>query len=188
MPPADRRAADPGDYRDRSLLPRLGPALPAGRIIFDTNVFIRALVGRGSTLPRAIVDALTEAFVAAPARAELSWLVGRLNPNHPGTARVIAAIEGAIERIDPAKVLVPTDADWLAAGALAGEAARAIAGGARSIATATDRQELISDALTAVMARAGRFTIITEDADFDVLARLTPGLSVLFYDRVARQA
>jgi hypothetical protein len=34
-----------------------------------------------------------------------------------------------------------------------------------------------------VLARAAGFTVVTADADFDVLARLVPGLDVLFYDR-----
>jgi hypothetical protein len=74
--------------------------------------------------------------------------------------------------IRPAKVLVPTDADSLAAGTLAGRAAHAIAGGAKTITTANDRQELIGDAIAAILARSAGFTVITEDADFDILARL----------------
>ena len=109
---------------------------------------------------------------------------GRLNPDHPGTPRVLAAYHALLSWIDPAKVLIPADADWLAAGALAGRAARAMAGGGRSVTTAFDRTELISDALTAVLARAAGFTVVTADADFDVLARLVPGLDVLFYDRI----
>ena len=81
------------------------------------------------------------------------------------------------------KVLIPTDADWLAAGELAGRAARMVAGGGGRIATAFDRVELISDALTAILAREAGFTVVTEDRDFDVLAQLVPGLQVLFYDR-----
>ena len=46
-----------------------------------------------------------------------------------------------------------------------------------------NRRELIGDAITAVVARAAGLTVITEDADFDILARLAPGLSVLFGDR-----
>jgi len=183
MPPRRRGPADGSGYRDRTLLPRLGATMPSGPVLFDTNVFINALIGRGLRLPRTLAESLSDAFVAAPTRAELSWLVGRLDPNHPGTAHVVAAIDAAISRIDPAKVLVPLDADWLAAGTLAGRAARAIGGGAKAIATAGYRQELIADAITAILARAASLTIITEDADFDVLARLTPGLSVLFYDR-----
>ncbi len=64
-----------------------------------------------------------------------------------------------------------------------GHAARIIAGGGGKIATAFDRVELISDALTATLAGQAGFTIVTEDADFDVLAQLVGGLHVLFYDR-----
>jgi CRISPR/Cas system Type II protein with McrA/HNH and RuvC-like nuclease domain len=66
---------------------------------------------------------------------------------------------------------------------LAGRMARALAGGGSRIATAFDRVELISDALTATLARAGGFTVLTEDAHFATLAQLAPGLTVLFYDR-----
>jgi predicted nucleic acid-binding protein len=183
MPPRGRGLGEVSGYRDRSLLPRLGATMPSGPVLLDTNVFINAVTGRRLVPPRALVGSISDAFVAAPTRAELSWLIGRLDPNHPGTARVVATIDVAISRIDPAKVLVPLDADWLAAGTLAGRAARAIAGGAKAIATAADRQELIADAITAILARAASLTVITEDADFDVLARLLPGLSVLFYDR-----
>ena len=157
-------------------------------MLLDTYVFISALTQRNPPLPRVLLASLTDACVAAPTRAELSWLVGRLEPGHSGTARVVAAIEGAISHIDPAKVLVPTDADWLAAGTLAGRAARAIAGGAKTITTAADRQELIGDAITAILARSAGYTVITEDADFDIVARMAPGLSVLFYDRVPTPA
>jgi len=58
-----------------------------------------------------------------------------------------------------------------------------VAGGGSRIATAFDRVELISDALTAILAQASGFTLVTEDRDFEVLARLLPGLHVLFYDR-----
>jgi predicted nucleic acid-binding protein len=183
MPPRRHASPERIGYRDRALLPRLGAMLPSGPVLLDTNVFINALTRCEPPLPRMLLASLTDAFVAAPTRAELSWLIGRLDPDHPGTTRVVAAIEGALSHIDPAKVLVPTDADWLAAGTLAGRAARAIAGGAKTIISAAGRQELIGDAITAILARAAGFTVITEDADFDILARLTPGLSVMFYDR-----
>jgi predicted nucleic acid-binding protein len=164
-------------------LPKLGDAVPRGSVLLDTNVFINALSGRGPPVLRALLEAVPRAFVAAPARAELAWLRGRLDPEHPGTQRVLATYEALLLRIDPAKVLVPTDANWLVAGELAGRAARALAGGGGRIGTAFDRVELISDALTAVLAAEAGFTVVTEDADFDVLAQLIPGLHVLFYDR-----
>jgi predicted nucleic acid-binding protein len=152
-------------------------------VLLDTNVFINALAGRGPPVLRALLEALPRVFVAAPTRAELAWVRGRLDPDHPGTAAILAVCEDLLSRIEPAKVLVPTDADWLAAGELAGHAARVIVAGGRKIATAFDRVELISDALTAILARNAGFTVVTEDADFDILRQLVPGVHVLFYDR-----
>jgi predicted nucleic acid-binding protein len=170
-------------WRDRSALQKLGDAIPHGPVLLDTNVFISALTGRGPPVLRALLEVVPRLFVAAPTRAELAWLRGRLDPAHPGTSRVLATYRALLSRIDPAKVLVPDDNDWLAAGALAGHAARIMLGGGRKIATAFDRVELISDALIAIVAGKSGFTIVTEDADFDVLAQLVPGLQVLFYDR-----
>ena len=185
----------------RTALPKLGASAPTGPVVLDTNVFINALAGRGPPVLRDLLAALPRAFVAAPTRAELAWVQGRLDtahddggfservqgrldPAHPGTARVLAAYSGLLTRIDPAKVLVPDDADWLAAGELAGRAARAASGSGRAIATAFDRVELVSDALTAVLARDAGLTVVTEDADFSLMARLLPGLQVLLYDRL----
>jgi predicted nucleic acid-binding protein len=156
---------------------------PNGPVLLDTNVFINALAGRGPTVLRGLLEVLPRLFVAAPTRAELAWVRGRLSPDHPGTAKVLSVYKGVLSRIDPAKVLMPTDADWLAAGELAGRAARTIAGGGRKSATAFDRVELISDALIAILARSVRYTVVTEDTDFHVLSQLLPGLQVLFYDR-----
>ena len=164
-------------------MPKLGTVAPIRPVLLDTNVFINALVGRGPPVLRDLLLFLPRAFVGAPTRAELSWVQGRLDPGHPGTTRVLAAYAGLLSRIDPAKVMVPSDSDWLAAGALAGQAARAAAGGGRRIATAFDRVELISDALIAILAHGAGLTIITEDADFDLLMQALPGLQVLFYDR-----
>ncbi len=161
----------------------LGTTIPEGPVLVDTNVFINALSGRGPKVLRTFLQDLPRLFVAAPTRAELAWVRGRLDPDHPGTAKVVAAYETVVSRIDPAKVLVPTDADWLLGGELAGKAARVMAGGGRRVATAFDRVELISDALTAILAVKSGMTVVTEDQDFEVLAQLVPGLKVLFYDR-----
>ena len=169
--------------RDRAVLPKLGDVVPRSPVLLDTNVFINALAGRGPAVLRGLLEALPRLFVAAPTRAELAWVRGRLDPDHPGTGRVLATYADLLSRIDPAKVLVPDDADWLAAGELAGRTARSLAGGGGRIATAFDRVELIGDALTAILARKAGFTVVTEDADFDLLAQLAPGLCVLFYDR-----
>lgn len=152
-------------------------------MLLDTNVFINALAGRGPPVLRVLLEEARRLFVAAPSRAELAWVRGRLDPDHPGTARVLAEVEAALARVDPAKVLVPLDRDWLDAGELAGRAARLLAGGGRKVTTAFDRVELISDAITAVLARQAGLAVVTEDRDFEALARLMPGLQVLLYDR-----
>ena len=168
---------------DPAARPKLGQQAPTGPVVLDTNVFINGLAGRGPPVLRDLLDALPRLFVAAPARAELAWVRGRLDPAHRDTARVLASYETLLGLVQPAKVLVPDDVDWMAAGELAGLAARTIAGGGGGIATAFDRVELISDALTAILARDSGLTVITADADFDVLRHLLPGLDVLFYDR-----
>jgi len=165
----------------------LGATVPEGPLLLDTNVFINALAGRGPAVLRIMLQVLPRLFVAAPARAELAWVRGRLDPAHPGTTKILATYERLLSHIDPATVLVPSDAEWLAAGELAGRAARTIAGGGGRIATAFDRVELISDALTAIVAVRARVMVVTEDADFAVLKRLLPGLHVIFYQRERRR-
>jgi len=169
--------------RDRSSVQKLGAGMPEGPVVLDTNVFINALAGRGPAALRRLLEALPRLFVAAPTRAELAWVQGRLDPDHPGTDRVLTTYKEVLERIDPAKVLVPDDRDWLEAGELAGRAARAVAGGGRKITTAFDRVELVSDALTAIVAAHAGFTIITEDSDYELLSQFLPALRVVFYDR-----
>ena len=181
--PTPRRPATTA-YRDRASLPKLGAEIPPAPVVLDTNVIINALAGREPPVLNALLQNLDQQFIAAPTLAELTWPLGRLDPHHPGTARVLAVYRAMLTRIDPARVLVPTEANWRTAGEHAGHAARIIAGGGRSHLTAFDRVELVSDALTAILASAAGLVIITEDADFDILARLVPKLKVLFYDRV----
>ena len=164
----------------------LGPEVPRTPVVIDTNVFINALAGRGPVVLRDLLQAVPRLFVAAPTRAELAWVSGRLDPGHPGTGRVLALFAAQMARIDAAKILVPDDEDWVAAGRFAGAAARIMAGGGRRIGTAFDRVELISDALIAILALKARLTIVTADLDFEVLARIIPGLAVLFYDQAPR--
>lgn len=163
----------------------LGATAPHGPVVLDTNVFINALTGRGPRVLKLLLAEVRRFFVAAPARAELAWVRGRLDPTHPGTTRVLAEYDALLGLVNPANVLVPDDGDWLAAGELAGHAARVLAGGGRKIATAFDRVDLVSDALTAVLAHKTGLPVVTEDRDFKVLAQLTPGLQVLLYSRQA---
>jgi predicted nucleic acid-binding protein len=74
----------------------MGDAVPQGPVLLDTNVFINALTGRGPTVLRALLEAVPRLFVAAPARAELAWLRGRLDSEHPGTGHVLAVHEAQL--------------------------------------------------------------------------------------------
>ncbi|HEY1934440.1 MAG TPA: PIN domain-containing protein [Acetobacteraceae bacterium] len=170
-------------HRD-ARLPKLGQSHPDGPVLLDTNVFINALTGRGPTVLRQMLETLPRFFVSAPTRAELAWIKGRLDPAHPGTARVLAAAQAVQDRIDPAKVLVPDSAEWTLAGERAGRIARELAGGGRRTATAFDRVELIHDTLTAIVAARFGCVVITEDRDFAALLRHDRRLRVLFYDRI----
>lgn len=100
---------------------------------------------------------------------------GRLDPAHPDTCGVLGTYEDLLSRIDPGE----GRCRLLAAGELAGRAAREVVGGYR-IAAAFDRVELIRGSLTAILARC---VGLTEDTDFDVAAQLTSGREVLCYDQ-----
>jgi predicted nucleic acid-binding protein len=169
-------------YRSRYDLPRLGHAIVAGEVLLDTNVFINALARRDPPELTDLLADLPDAFVSGPTLAELNWPRGRLDPAHPNTTAVLLRLDQAISRIDPAKVLAPSPGQWARAGELAGRAARAVAGGSRSIRTAFDRIELINDAATAIVALDVGLTIVTQDGDFDLFLQLEPELRVVFYD------
>jgi predicted nucleic acid-binding protein len=169
-------------YRPRSDLPRLGKAVAEREVLLDTNVFIHALAGRGPSELRALMAILPDAYVSGPTLAELHWPKGRLDPVHANTARVLGQLDQVLARIDPVKVLAPSAAQWARAGELAGLAARAVAGGTRSIRTAFDRIELVNDAATAIVALDVGLTVVTQDGDFDLFLQLEPGLRVVFYD------
>lgn len=168
--------------RDRTALPRLGSAPPVGPVVLDSNVFINALAGRGPPELKALLAALPVAFVSGSTLAEMSWTRGRLDPDHADTAKVLAAYGELLGLIDPAKVLTASAPQWSRAGELAGRAARAVAGGGRSIRTAFDRIELINDALSAVVTLDLGGTLITQDGDYDIFQQIEPAFSVLFYD------
>jgi predicted nucleic acid-binding protein len=167
--------------RDPAALPTLGAASGAGPFVLDTNVFINALTKRGPLTLRAVLADLSESFVSAPTLAELRWMQGRLDQDHPATARILSAVAGALTQIDPAKVLVPTAEHWGRAGERAGAAVRTLAGPQRSFRAAADRQEMLNDALTAIVAAEAGLPVLTADRDFDVLQQLDPALKVLFY-------
>lgn len=159
----------------------MGTATISGPVLLDTNVFIAALAGRGPAPLAVLLSNLPHSFVSGATLAELSWTRGRLDPQHPETAKVIQKYNGALSRIDSNKILVPNADEWMRAGELAGTAARALAGGGKSIRTGLDRMELINGATTAVVAARAGVTVVTGDRHFDLFMQLDPTLKVVFY-------
>lgn len=159
----------------------LGTAAISGPVLLDTNVFIDALAGRGPTALAVMLSNLPQSFVSGAVIAELSWTRGRLDPNHPNTAKVLQKYNQALARVDPSKILVPDAGGWEKAGELAGAIARALSGGGKSIKTAFDRMELINDATTAVVAVRAGMTVVTSDRHFDLFMQVEQALEAVFY-------
>jgi len=151
-------------------------------LLLDTNVVLNALTGRGPAALKMLLDNLPQSFVSAPVFAELSWSLGRLDPAHPNTAKVVGLIEEVLKQIDPTKILTPTAGQWQKAGVCAGAVVRAIAGEIRTFKQPAQRHELLHDALTALVASDAGVCVVTQDRDFDLFAQLDPNLRVLFYD------
>lgn len=62
----------------------LGPIVPEGSVLLDTNVFVNALTGRGPLVLRQMLQVLPRFFVAAPIRAELACCAAGWTPCIPG--------------------------------------------------------------------------------------------------------
>lgn len=170
-------------YRDRADLPTLGNETLPGPLLLDTNVFFNALTGRGPPILQTLVTNLPLSFVSAPTIAELNWARGRLDPDHRQTAKVVAAIDRTLARIDPAKILTPTADQWRLAGERAGQAVRGVAGRTRSFKIASERHEMLNDALTAIVASEAAVGVVTQDADFDLFMQIDTALRVVFYGK-----
>ena len=168
-------------YRDSAMLPRLGATVPSLPLLFDTNVILNALTGRGPPELKTLLANLPQSFVSAPVLAELSWTRGRLDPAHPNTAKVVGLIDQVLRQIDATKILTPTATQWEIAGESAGLAVRAIAGEIRTFKRTAERHEMLHDALTALVASEAGVCVVTQDRDFDLFAQLDPNLHVLFY-------
>ncbi|WP_407527944.1 type II toxin-antitoxin system VapC family toxin [Methylobacterium oryzisoli] len=152
--------------------PAAGPAL-----LLDTSVYIDALQDR---LP-AVVEGLLisrEVNHSAIALAELAHPLGRLDPAHPETAAVSAAIRAAIQAIPPHRLSAPSGRVLAEAGIVTGILAR-LRGTAK-----TDRQPLLNDAVLYLHALDRGFCLLSRNiVDLDLVEQLVPGGRVLFYRR-----
>ncbi|MGY6569804.1 MAG: type II toxin-antitoxin system VapC family toxin [Salinarimonas sp.] len=149
--------------------------VPGERIMLDTCVFIDQLQGK---LPEAIEERVTaRTIMHSPAViGELSFLIGRLDPKHPGTGDAITAIRDLLAAVPEHRIFNLTPDDVARGNILAGCMARLLGHDRES------RRNVQSDAvLAAQAARLGCLLVTRNLGDFDHISQLEPRLRVAFY-------
>lgn len=146
-----------------------------GKLLYDTTVYLDILQDR---FPRTGDSTLgtTDAWHSPVTEAELTVLVGLLDPAHPNTRKTIDAIVVLVNQRAVHRTIVPDAIVWREAGILSGILAR-LQGYDNS-----QRRRLMNDALLHVSARRHGCTVLTRNVgDFDFLQQLDPAGRVLFY-------
>lgn len=142
----------------------------------DTCVYIDVLQGK---IPRVVEDLLIARISnhSAICLAELTHLVGRLDPDHPGTAAIVRELRGVIEHDIPGhRLTAPSTRVLGEAGMLAGLTMR-LSGRSKD-------QALLNDAILYLHAQERGCIVLTRNvADFDLFQQLMPSGSVLFYNQ-----
>jgi predicted nucleic acid-binding protein len=147
-------------------------------ILLDSTVYIDILQGKA---PGEIDDLLRyrSVFHSAVCLAELTHLVGRLDPSDPRTRKVRSTIAGVVEHDIPRhRMFEPDTRTWGEAAMLAGKVLRLAQ-------FATGRgleRKLLNDSLIYLQARKIGAAVLTRNRrDFDFLNQLAPSGSVIFY-------
>jgi len=144
-------------------------------ILLDTTVYIDVLQGR---LPEAVAGLLRVRQInhSSVAVAELSHLLGRLDPAHPQTGKVCETVEDTIANIPLHRLHAPSIEAMAEAGILTGVYAR-VQGLQRQ-----DKQPLLNDAQLFLQALVQGCHLLTRNiSDMDCLQQLQPAGRVLFY-------
>lgn len=150
--------------------PIAGPPL-----LLDTTVYIDALQGR---LPAEVGELLRVRPIlhSAIALAEITHVLGRLDPSHAQTSATRKAIQGAISGIPAHRLQAPSAAVLGEAGILAGLFAR-LQGVSKQAG-----QALLNDAVLFLQALGNGCHLLTRNiGDMDYLQQLQPEGRVLFY-------
>ncbi len=149
--------------------------VPGERIMLDTCVFIDQLQGK---LPETIEQRITARTImhSPVVIGELSFLIGRLDPKHPGTGEAITAIRDLLAAVPEHRIFNLTPDDVARGNILAGCMARILGHDQET------RRKVQSDAvLAAQAARLGCLLVTRNLRDFDHLSQLEPRLRVAFY-------
>jgi hypothetical protein len=161
-------------HRADADLPFVSRQPVSGRqLLLDTCVYIDELQ---SKTPAHVEEMIQSRIVnhSAIALAELTHLIGALNPAHPGTPSVLKPLNKMIDAIPQHRVIVPSIRAYGEAGMLAGLVTR-LTGQKASIA-------LLNDALLFLQAAEMGCDLLTGNvADFDWFDQLLPGTGVFFY-------
>jgi len=155
-------------------LPFAGTRPATGRgLLLDTCVYIDMLQGPA---PPA-VDRLLETRIvnhSAIALAELTHLMGALDPAHPGTAPALTRLGEVIDNIRARRLTGPSVRACGEAGMLAGLVTR-LAGRRKDI-------SLLNDAMLFLQAAEMGCELLTGNvAEFDWFDQIVPGTGVMFY-------
>jgi predicted nucleic acid-binding protein len=144
-------------------------------VLFDTTVYIDVLHGQLSDhLKREI--ARLEPWHSSVVESEMTYLCGRLDPNHPGTSHVIQEIASIVDHWPPARVLNPDREIWREAAILSGILARL------QHVKDEDRGRTMNDALIFLSAAQHGGAVLTRNVrDFDLLMQLVPEGKAVFY-------
>lgn len=142
-------------------------------LLLDTSVYIDVLQGRA---PVAVDQLLQTRIVnhSTVALAELTHLIGLLDPAHPGTASVLKILGLTIDDIPPHRLTLPSTRAFGEAGMLAGLAAR--------VTGQSNGKALLNDATLFLQAAEMGCDLLTGNIrDFDWFDQLLPGTGVVLY-------
>jgi predicted nucleic acid-binding protein len=154
------------------------PKRPFPKLLLDTTVYIDELQG---VLPREVEMWLQvcEVWHSSVTEAELTALIGLLNPKHGKTADAVAQIAASVERRPEHRIMDPDRQVWAEAGILAGLLSRLQQYGH------ADRRRALNDALIYLSAAKHGCSVLTRNViDFDFLQQIFPGGRVVFYERI----
>jgi len=150
-----------------------GQSLVGRELLLDTCVYIDVLQGRTPLE----VDRMIETRIvnhSTVALAELTHLIGALDPAHPGTASALKLLGQTIDDIPPHRLTAPSIRACGEAGLLAGLVTR-LTDKSKSIA-------LLNDAKLFLQAAEMGCDLLTANvSDFDFFDQLLPGTGVLLY-------
>ena len=165
--------------RARSELPFVpDPPEPGGELLLDTCVYIDVL--QDNSPPR--VDALLQLRTSnhlSLCVAELTHGLGRLRPDHPGTAAISQTIEETVAAVPPHRLEAASAEVVIEAGILAGLVFR--------LCGLQSGQEVaaLNDATIYLHALSRGQTVLTRNVrDFDIMNQILPDGRVLFYERI----